>query len=280
MSFPRLCCRWFLGASIATTATHALAAGDDAVIVAEQCAKDAEQGQRARDTGKLIEAKEKLVRCSADACPPVVRKDCARWVTEVSERLPTVVIAARGMGRQKEAVDLPRAEIVIDGSARALDRQGVEVPIDPGAHTLRASFKGYETKTENVVVNEREKGRRLVITLTAEEDATADRRSSRPVDQRSVRVAPHPVPVASWVLGGVGVVGIGGFAALWTVGMSEVSSLRESCAPYCSDAAIDDARTPLNVARVSLGVGAVALLSAAIVYLVSSPSTSSIEKSR
>jgi hypothetical protein len=50
--------------------------------------------------------------------------------------------------------------------------------------------------------------------------------------------------------------------------MGRVSDLRESCAPYCSNGQIDDARSPLTVARVALGVGIVAGVGAVATYLL------------
>jgi hypothetical protein len=71
------------------------------------------------------------------------------------------------------------------------------------------------------------------------------------------------VPVATWVFGGVAVVAAGSFAALGLSGQSDVSSLRATCAPNCTQGQVGSARAELIGADASLGVGIVSLAAAA-----------------
>lgn len=83
------------------------------------------------------------------------------------------------------------------------------------------------------------------------------------------------VPTLAWVLGGVGVVGIGAFATFGILGLSEKGD-REApvaeggCAPNCSDDEVSSVRTKLVLADVSLGIG-VAALGVATYLFVTSP---------
>lgn len=70
------------------------------------------------------------------------------------------------------------------------------------------------------------------------------------------------------LLAGIGVIGLGAFAYFAAVGSSDVDRLRETCAPRCTESAVDRARTKIIVANVSLAVGALALGSAAVVFFV------------
>jgi hypothetical protein len=70
------------------------------------------------------------------------------------------------------------------------------------------------------------------------------------------------------VLGGVAIVGGGAFAYFWASGMSQVGDMRGSCAPYCTASQIDEARAPLTIARVALGVSITAAVGAVTLYLL------------
>jgi hypothetical protein len=77
-----------------------------------------------------------------------------------------------------------------------------------------------------------------------------------------------PVSIALAAVSGVAAVS---FAYFGLSGRSDVSDLRATCAPNCSESQVDSARTKLIVADVSLGVGVVALAGAAWFYFRGSP---------
>jgi hypothetical protein len=76
------------------------------------------------------------------------------------------------------------------------------------------------------------------------------------------------------VLGGVGALGVAGFAWLGLRARGEADAMRSSCAPACPASRVDDARRDALVANLSLGVGAVALGAAAVLWATSSPEPS------
>jgi hypothetical protein len=76
------------------------------------------------------------------------------------------------------------------------------------------------------------------------------------------------VPALSYVLGGLGVAGIGAFVALRLIGSSDFGAMQDTCAPGCSDSDIDDLKLKYLLSNVALGVGAASLGAAIIVYAV------------
>src|SRR4051794_5488755 len=75
------------------------------------CLDAASKGQASRDKHALIEAREQFRACAAAQCPAVVQRDCASWLVEVEQNLPTVVVTAKdGTGG-----DLVDVKVVVDG---------------------------------------------------------------------------------------------------------------------------------------------------------------------
>ena len=126
---------------------------------------------------------------------------------------------------------------------------------------MRASVSGCEPIEETILARERERDRLLTLYATPT-------RSPEREDARSSTARRGNVPLLSWVLAGVAVVGGGAFAYFWTIGTNRVSDLRGSCAPYCTAEQIDDARVPLTTARIALGLGAAAAIGAVTAYLL------------
>ena len=233
--------------------------GTTSVVRAEDtaaaCVADAEAGQSLRDDGKLMDGRARFIRCSSEGCPAVVRRECVQWLTDVDQRLPSIVLATR----DGSAKDVVGASLVLDGKPLGASVIGRELPVDPGPHRLEATLKGYVRVLDSVVVREREKGRSIVLVL----------RSERP----AVVLVPtrRTIPVVSWVLGGVAAAGGAGFGVFWARSLDEVSDLRASCAPYCTSDRIDDARLPANVARISAAIGITAAVAAVALYFLTPP---------
>lgn len=235
---PTLTCLVALCAG-ATTTGHAHA------DVIESCAHAAEASQELRDADRLVEAREQLRVCARDVCPGVVRVDCRKWLTEVDQLVPSVIIFANDQdGRPVHPVTLR-----IDGRLieRALDGKPLE--LDPGAHQFTFEADGYVTSTREVVIRTSEKNRDLRVMLTP----TSTRPAPTPTPSSS------GVPTLSYVLYGVGVAALGTGAYLGIDARSDVSHLRETCAPSCSTSDVDHVRTQLMIADIALGVGVVSV---------------------
>jgi hypothetical protein len=68
--------------------------------------------------------------------------------------------------------------------------------------------------------------------------------------------------VGAWVLGGVGVAGLVGFAVLESKAKTQLHELQHSCGHSCSPAQRDSGQKKVLVADVLLGVGIAGLVSA------------------
>src|ERR1035438_6772877 len=63
---------------MATSAT--LSSGPSLALDKAACAAAAEAGQRLRNRGQLVAAREQLIVCASPECPQVVSQDCTGWL--------------------------------------------------------------------------------------------------------------------------------------------------------------------------------------------------------
>jgi hypothetical protein len=214
--------------AILFAAAAARADGTDA------CIQAAEKSQVERKAGHLGAARELLVSCSADACPALIRSDCARWLGEVEAATPTVVLRATdGAGE-----DVNDADVRVDGAPRPHALDGRAIPLDPGPHRLRVERRGLTIERE-VVVREGERDRVIAVRLAPPVKPTA-----------------RGVPRGAWILMGAGAAVMAAGAILWIDGLEDRSRLFTECAPNCTPQRIDDARNKLIAGDIVFGVGA------------------------
>ena len=238
------------------------------------CPTASEEAQRLRDKNRYLEARELFHRCSQTSCPSIVRKDCTKWLTELDEATPSIVIAAQdGAG-----ADIADVKVELDGKVIATRVDGRPIPIDPGEHVLRAEADGQTPITQKLIARVNEKNRIIRVAFPAPPSSVTPPEPEKPPPPPPARPSEsgRGVPAVSWILGGVGLVGLGGFAYFGLTGKSELADLRASCAPYCEQAQLDDVKSGMLVADISLGVGIVALGVAAVLaisHMSSSPAT-------
>lgn len=224
------------------------------------CVAAVASAQALRAQSKLTAAREQLVICGREACPAAIRKDCQAWLPDVEGGIPTVVLGAKLDGKDVTDVRVLEGERVV---AESLD--GKALALDPGPHKLRFERAG-ASLDQDVVIVEGEKNRKVAVEfVTVKEKPVAPPPPAAP--------APTPraeIPTATWVLGGVGVVGLAGFAYFGLKGKSEVNALRESCAPRCGKDESDAARRKYLYADIALGVSVVAIGVAVVIAVTSS----------
>src|SRR5579883_2622058 len=104
----------------------------------ERCASSSEAAQRFKNAGKFVEARAQLAVCSRAVCPRFVKRDCDRWIGEVDESLPTVVVTAR----DAQGHDLVDVRVFLDDALVTEHLDGKAMPLDPGPHTLRCEIPG------------------------------------------------------------------------------------------------------------------------------------------
>ncbi len=197
------------------------------------CVDIHEKAQELRQAGHLVAARDQLTTCSKTTCPALIRTDCAQWLLEVDDIMPTIVLGARDAA----GADLADVKVTCDGREIATRLDGRVVPIDPGEHVLHFEHAGSPPVESHVVVREGERARPVVAEFQAP-------------------VSP-PRPVAAYVVGGLAIGALGSFAFFGIRGLVSENDLASSCSPRCTDDQVRGARTDLLVADISLAATAV-----------------------
>jgi hypothetical protein len=235
----------FLGVSIAL----ALSAADARAQDQEECIKGYEEGQRLQLDGKLRAARSQLMVCARASCPRVTQSDCAKWLTALEPKVPSVIITAKDASGR----DLENVNVTVDGEVVAERLEGRAIDVDPGGHTFRFESEGRVLEQRYVIV-EGDKARRIAIELPSSTAyAPKDAVPSGPPDRDRDRASPSRIPTISWVLGGVAIVGLTSFTVFGLMGKNV-----ESCVPRCTNGDVDDYQRDYVVADVSLGIALVA----------------------
>ncbi len=206
-----------------------------------------------RDAGKYLKARDLFRTCARETCPVVVRRDCAKWLPEMEDAVPTVVLVlhdARG-------ADVSDAKVTVDGDTVATSIDGRPLALDPGPHDITFEVAGRPPVTSKFVLRAGDKNRPVSATLQPE--APVPQAASTTIAPSTDRSERGGIPTASYVLGGVGLAALGSFAVFGITGKGDLSTLRTTCAPHCATSDLDAAKTKLVIADVSLGIGLVAL---------------------
>lgn len=219
------------------SSTPALARAD----AVQACFDAAVDGQKQRDAGKLLAARERFIAC-AKGCPDEVQKDCAKWLGDLEQTLPTVVFGAR----DDKGRDLLDVRVSVDGAAVADTSHGKPVPLDPGAHSVRFERDGAAPIDRMLVVRVGEKNRSVVVEFVGP------------------KAAAPSVPTATWVLGGVGVIGLGVFGFFGASGLSDYR--KYGCDVGCARDEKSSVDRQFLVADVALVIGVGSLAAATVVW--------------
>ena len=199
----------------------------------QACLAASEKGQRARSAGKLREARDHFLTCGQDACPTLVRQDCAQWNAELARTLPTVVFGAR----DAEGRDLFDVTVTMDGEPLVTKLDGKSVTVDPGKHTFRFETQGHAPVTETALVKEGERARLLDVTFPDGGAAATSSPSSSPatvtaepsVDARGPGHTPYP-----WIVVGAGAAAVAAGAVIVLTAPDRPSNCNEAtqtCTP-------------------------------------------------
>lgn len=249
---------------LAGSSTSQLAHADGPAL---DCPSASEEGQRLRDKNKYSDARAMFRACSQPSCPAIVRKDCAKWLAEIDETQPSIVIAAQDAA----GTDLAAVKVLVDDRQVASKVDGSSIPVDPGEHALRVEAPGHAPLTQRLIVRVSEKNRlvRVVFQDGAKPAVTAPVGPPRPTAEAPTAEPPKRSgpPVLAIVLTGVGVVALGSFGYFGLTSKSDLSKLRSDCAPFCDKSQLDDVKSRMLIADVSLGVGIVALGVAAVLFV-------------
>lgn len=244
------------------------------------CIASSESGQSLRDSHSLLEARDKFAECSRDLCPRAIRLDCIRQRTEVAAAIPSVVFRAK----DSKGDELTEVTVTCDGSVIASRLDGKAVSVDPGAHTFRFEGAGFTPFDRKIVVGEGEKNRLVVVetvsetasTRTSANNANDDTASTTSSQSASPEVVnPAPFPMASVIVGGIGVAAAVPMAIFWLAGTNDVRDMKDTCAPSaggagCPASRVDSDRTKLVVGDVFMGVSLAGIITGAVLYFTRS----------
>jgi hypothetical protein len=248
MTFPGLLRGTCLAAALSALTFAPAALADDKA----QCASAYEAAQELRTQSKLREARNNLLVCAQAVCPAFIKKDCSKWLSEVEAALPTVVLSARAKGQ-----DVTDVVVKIDGDEFTDTLDGKALPVDPGPHTFTFESDEFGTKELRYVVKEGQKSQSIEIEFTG-----ADNRADDPGGDGGAAISTADAAESktlAYVLLGVGVVGVGGFAYFGLTANSEKDDLACADTATCSDDELSPIRKKYLLADISLGIGLVSL---------------------
>jgi hypothetical protein len=219
----------------------AVEAADDATNRA-RCRASYEQAQTLRRDERLEAARAQLLICK-ETCPDALVTECGKWLAEVDALMPTVRLTAK----DQDGKPLTDVRVTIDGHA-ALEPFGGALSISPGDHRFRFERRGSVPAEVHADVHAGERDHAIAVVLSPVE-----------VTAPVTKAAPSRTPAL--VATGIGAALLAAGGALAIKGHVDRSTLRSTCAPYCSDEAIDSVRTQWWVA------GGLAIAGAAAVGL-------------
>jgi hypothetical protein len=252
---------------VATAALHAspvlaqeaAAAPDASEPNARQaCLGNHEQAQVLRIEKKLVAARNAARECAVTACPAAIRSDCTEWVAEISKLIPTLLLVAEsGSG------ELENVRVTLDGKLLTEKLHGAAFEVEPGPHVLRFEYENEPPIERLVTAAEGEKSLMVRVRFASEPAPPtgppvpiAPRMDSRPHEPGE-----RPIPLLTYVFGGVAIVAGGTSAVVAAGAFSERNAAREECAPTCDAERIDSIR---NRFRAADALGGVAIASAGL----------------
>lgn len=240
-------------ASFALSSAHAGIARADTKA---ECSAAYEKSQELKTATKLRQAREQLLVCAQSECPDFIKRDCSKWLGEVDATLPTVVFSAKAGGK-----DITDVKVMAGGEVLAESLDGRAVPWDPGSQTFVFESAEFGQKEVTFVVKEGQKAQSVEVSF-GDAGGTGDGGSGASFDSTKA-----DDKTLAYVLGGVGVVGLGAFGFFALSGKSDEDGL--ACAPSksCTDDDIDPIKQKYLLADISLGVGVVSLGIATYLFL-------------
>jgi hypothetical protein len=245
--------------AIALTALAAAApayADDDATSSKAACVAQLDKAQALQSIKKLKDARASFLACSSDACPDLVREDCARSLVGVDATMPSAVFSAVA-----ETGDITDVRVLLDGDLATDHLDGVAFTVDPGEHVARFIRAGRQPIEVRFVAREGEKNRLVSATFGVPRSLAPT--PAKIEGQRRSLVLPL-------VLAGTGVAALGAGLGLRLKADADADDMRRTCAPACDPSARDALSEKLALSNASLAIGLGALAASGVVWLIDS----------
>lgn len=261
---------------IAATLVAATALGSAGSLAAAppdkaSCVAAYESEQTVRKDGRLREAREKALFCAQAACPASLRDQCAQWVAEIDQSMPTVVFSVT----DDAGTDLTDVEVWVDGAKLVDKLDGKALALDPGKHLIKFVNEAAPAVEQTIIVREGEKNRDVKVKLvtakapvTPKEPLTPkEPPADEPPKPPTERPRERPTPGSVYAFGITGVVGLGVFGTFAILGMQNKTALdNRGCRPNCPQADVDRVKHDFLIGDIGLAVGVVSLGTAAVLY--------------
>lgn len=233
----------------------------------DECLAAHREAQSLRKQLHLKESRELLSDCSHDACPGPVKRDCMRWIDDITVQMPSVVFRVDIGG------DAPtsKVKIYVDNQLMFDALPGRAVEMNPGTYQFRFVRDTGEAVEQEVVLAEGEKFKNIAAHFQsankpAEVVPPPGSTPAPPLTNEPVSTQTRPVPLATYIFAGVGAAAAINFGiwAIWSESLR--SELKRDCAPTCEQEYVDRVRTRGYVADISLGVSVASFAGATILY--------------
>jgi hypothetical protein len=202
-----------------------------------------------QEQGKFVAARRHFARCASAVCPLAVFEECSKLAQVMSAAIPSVVVAAR----DPEGNELTNVRVEVDGKPFISRLDGRARELDTGEHAFRFIRADGVAREEKLVLREGEKQRLIEVTLGDPKPGLA-----------------AGIPPASWVLGGVGALGLIGFGFFAIRGTNQESDL-DACSPRCPKEDTDRVKETFLIADISLAIGLGALAAATVIAFSTNP---------
>jgi hypothetical protein len=213
--------------------------------------------QKLRRAGKLDAARTQLRTCSAAACPPALRDDCAQRIDELDHAQPTIVFDVK----DAEGADIADVSVTMDGAPIAQRLSGTAFSLDPGSHELVFTVAGQAPIHRTLVLAENVKGRHELIVVGAKAEGMST------------------IRLLGLIAGGAGVVGIAVGSVFGGLTISEASTQKGACSTsMCSQTNLATARSAHSsatgdgaVSTAAFVAGGALIATGVVLYLVGRP---------
>jgi len=253
------------------------------------CASQYEKAQELRQASKLRQSKEAMLRCAKPACGDFVQGECTRWLSQIDAEMPSVAIVANDEAGQP----LSDVEVTMDGEQLTARLDGRSISVDPGMHDFSFRTPVGSVVDRRMAIALGERNRVIAVKLTSPKPApaappapTKPESGARENGLALVKAPPaRPAQVAAssettlpaatdassssilpYVVGGIGLVGVGGYALFYTMAKTDNNAALEQCWPSCSEGRLDRVRNLYLTSHISLGAGMAAIGTATFLY--------------
>ncbi len=211
------------------------------------CVDAHQEAQRLRKSLDLLGARSRLVVCAGASCPSLVQKDCSDWLTDITHEIPSVIVSAKDEGGH----ELSDISVSVDGKLVAEKLDGKPIELNPGVYRFRYERPGAEPIEQSVMLQTGVANRVVEVTFPGG------------LAEKKKRVK---TPVATWVLGGIGVAGFVSFAYFGLEARSEYKDKERECGSACDPNSTDSIRNKFTISDVSLVVSVLAFGGASYLY--------------